>query len=65
MKHTAKLKVSFSNEIQQIISYDRKLIPDNYEMTIRFINKTLGKPTYVSNTGKLVYKNVNVNPANK
>ena len=61
MKHTAKLKVSFSNEIQQIISYDRKLIPDNYEMTIRFINKTLGKPTYVSNTGKLVYKNVNVN----
>lgn len=60
MKNATKLKVSFSNEIQQIISFDRDFIPDNYKMTIDFINNTLGKPTYKTDTGKLVYKKVSV-----
>lgn len=60
MKSVTKLKVSFSNEIQQIISFDRKLIPQNFDLTIKYINETLGEPTYKTDTGKLVYKNVNV-----
>lgn len=60
MKNATKLKVSFSNEIQQIISFDRNLIPQNYELTIDYINNILGEPTYKTETGKLVYKNVNV-----
>ena len=60
MKSVTKLKVSFSNEIQQIISFDRKLIPHNFELTIKYINDTLGEPTYKTENGKLVYKNVDV-----
>lgn len=60
MKNATKLKVSFSNEIQQIISYDRDFIPHNFKMTLDFINNTLGTPTYKTDTGKLVYKNISV-----
>lgn len=61
MRNVTKLKVSFSNEIQQIITFDRKLIPSNFDYTLSYINNVLGEPTYViGSSGKLVYKNVGV-----
>lgn len=59
MKSVSKIKISFSGEIQQVISFDRKNIAYNFELTKDFLNK-IG-PGEVRQNNKVVFKNVPVN----
>lgn len=59
MRETAKIKISFSNEIQQIITFKRNFVADNLKLTIEFI-KSLGKGEIRSNN-KVVFKNITAN----
>ncbi len=56
MKKTTKIKISFSNEIQQIITFKRNFGGDNLKLTNEFIN-LLGVGEIRSNN-KVVFKNV-------
>lgn len=58
MKSTTKVKVSFSGEVQQVISFDRRFVEHNYSLTENFISG-LGKAKQRSNN-KVVFKNVKV-----
>lgn len=58
MKHATKAKVSFSEEVQQIISFAKKYVGDNYVSTENFLNK-LGTGE-VRAKHKVVYKHVPV-----
>ncbi len=59
MKTSTKIKISFSGGIQQVITFDRKFIKDNLDLTNDFI-ASLGNGTVRSNQ-KVVFKNVPVN----
>lgn len=56
MRSATKIKISFSGEVQQIITFDRKYIESNFELTEKFI-KSLGDGEVRSNN-KIVFKNV-------
>ncbi|MCR4661150.1 MAG: Z1 domain-containing protein [Clostridia bacterium] len=58
MRNSKKIKISFSEEVQQLISFSRKYIKNNYNTTIDFINK-LSNPEIRDK--KVVFKNVDVN----
>ena len=58
MKSTTKVKVSFSGEIQQVISFDRRFVKGNFKATEDFISG-LGKVKQRANN-KVVFKNVKV-----
>lgn len=59
MRKATKLKVSFSGEIQQIITFDRKFVADNLDLTRNFImSLSLGE---VHTNKKVVFRNIGVN----
>lgn len=58
MKHATKAKVSFSEEVQQLISFAKKHIKYNYDLTQNFI-ASLGSGEK-RNKNKIVFKNVPV-----
>lgn len=59
MKHATKAKISFSEEVQQIISFAKKYVDYNFHITEEFIKK-LGKGE-IRSKHKVVYKNIPVN----
>lgn len=58
MKHATKAKISFSEEVQQIISFAKKHIHYNFELTKNFI-ESLGVGE-VRSKHKVVFKNIPV-----
>ena len=58
MRTSTRVKISFSDGLQQVITFDRKFINDNLKLTDEFIS-SLGKGEIRSNN-KVVFKNVSV-----
>ena len=58
MKHATKAKISFSEEVQQIISFSKKHVSHNFELTKQFI-ESLGEGE-VRSKHKVVFKNISV-----
>lgn len=56
MRSAQKIKISFSGEVQQLIAFDRKSIPQNYAATEQFISG-LGTGIVRKNK-KVVFKNI-------
>lgn len=56
MRNSTKTKISFSEEVQQLISFSRKYIKENFKITEDFINE-LGKGDIRPNN-KVIFKNV-------
>lgn len=56
MRKSTKIKVSFSGEVQQIITFDRRFVDENLKVTEAFISK-LGKGE-VRENNKVVFKNI-------
>lgn len=59
MKTSTKIKISFSGGVQQVITFDRKFIKDNLELTNEFIG-SLGNGTVLPSR-KVVFRHVPVN----
>lgn len=57
MRTSVKIKVSFSNTIQQVITFDRNFKEHNFKLTDNFIRK-LNNPSILPNN-KVVFKNIN------
>ena len=57
MKSSTKIKISFSNSLQQVITFDRKFVKSNLELTNEFIS-SLGEG--IIRNKKVVFKNISV-----